>query len=471
MHRHEPGEVYHVLEGEFAFYVGDGLDGVGSVRRFTAGAGEVVPLAGGVPHTIRNESGADAVAFVVHAPGPPMEGFTRAAAALAAAGPRRWTRSSRSPPRTGSNSWVPFRWGAQRTGSIQHACDTRGNRACRVRAVTVAPCADLRERRDRHPGRDLRQPAAVRLVLGATAAAVAALVLVGLLVAVVAARPTGAATAFGLGLGAAGAAALAVGLLVVARAGALARRPSGRARAAAVLTRCLLAATVGAVAMVVVGVVAVSATRAAAPGLGAGAAAVLLVGLAALAGRTRRRLSARRTGRIARLRHRSSRRSAPPSPLPSRAVRRNPARRPAPIASGHGRTRDGRRPLLGDPDGAGDDPQARRAQARSPAVIRPSHPAQAGPARPRDRRRRPRGRPGRAAAWAAGSAAPARSTPCTAAAGWACWCSCWPSSSARACGRAQADRSGRRSPARWPRSSGSARRSFPCCCSSSAWCS
>jgi mannose-6-phosphate isomerase-like protein (cupin superfamily) len=88
MHRHEPGEVYHVLEGEFAFYVGsdgDGpRDGTGVVRRFTAGAGEVVPLAGGVPHTVRNESDSDAVAFVVHAPGPPMEGFTRAAAALAA---------------------------------------------------------------------------------------------------------------------------------------------------------------------------------------------------------------------------------------------------------------------------------------------------------------------------------------------------------------------------------------------------
>ena len=86
MHRHRPGEVYHVLEGEFAFYVDDGCAGVGPVRRFTAGPGEVVPLAGGVPHTIRNESGVDAVAFVVHAPGPPMEGFTRAAAALAAAG-------------------------------------------------------------------------------------------------------------------------------------------------------------------------------------------------------------------------------------------------------------------------------------------------------------------------------------------------------------------------------------------------
>jgi hypothetical protein len=31
---------------------------------------------------VRNESDADAVAFVVHAPGPPMEGFSRAAAAL-----------------------------------------------------------------------------------------------------------------------------------------------------------------------------------------------------------------------------------------------------------------------------------------------------------------------------------------------------------------------------------------------------
>ena len=65
-------------------YVGDAT---GAVRRFTAGAGEVVPLAGGVPHMIRNESDADAVAFTVHAPGAPMEGFTRAAAALAADGP------------------------------------------------------------------------------------------------------------------------------------------------------------------------------------------------------------------------------------------------------------------------------------------------------------------------------------------------------------------------------------------------
>lgn len=83
MHRHEPGEVYHVLEGEFTFYVGDAT---GTVQRFTAGPGQVVPLAGSVPHMIRNESDADAVAFTVHAPGAPMEGFTRAAAALAADG-------------------------------------------------------------------------------------------------------------------------------------------------------------------------------------------------------------------------------------------------------------------------------------------------------------------------------------------------------------------------------------------------
>jgi O-acetyl-ADP-ribose deacetylase (regulator of RNase III) len=46
----------------------------------------VVPLPGGTPHTGRNQSDADAVAFVVHTPGPVMEGFTRAAAAVAIAG-------------------------------------------------------------------------------------------------------------------------------------------------------------------------------------------------------------------------------------------------------------------------------------------------------------------------------------------------------------------------------------------------
>jgi mannose-6-phosphate isomerase-like protein (cupin superfamily) len=83
MHRHAPGEVYHVLEGEFAFYLGGPGD---TVERVVVSAGQVMPLAGDTPHTIRNESEAPAAAFVVHAPGAPMEGFSRAAAALATQG-------------------------------------------------------------------------------------------------------------------------------------------------------------------------------------------------------------------------------------------------------------------------------------------------------------------------------------------------------------------------------------------------
>ena len=83
MHRHAPGEVYYVIEGEFTFYSG----GLGDpLSRTIAGPSQVVSLAGGTPHTIRNESDKDAVAFVVHAPGGPMEDFSRAAAALAADG-------------------------------------------------------------------------------------------------------------------------------------------------------------------------------------------------------------------------------------------------------------------------------------------------------------------------------------------------------------------------------------------------
>jgi quercetin dioxygenase-like cupin family protein len=83
MHRHEPSEIYHVLAGEFTFYVGDPA---ATVQRVTAVAGDVVPLAGGIPHAIRNESTSDAVAFAVHSPAEPMEGFSRAAAELAATG-------------------------------------------------------------------------------------------------------------------------------------------------------------------------------------------------------------------------------------------------------------------------------------------------------------------------------------------------------------------------------------------------
>lgn len=83
MHRHAPSEIYHVLEGEFTFYVGEPPT---AVRRISAVRGDVVPLAGNTPHTIRNESSHDAVAFVVHSPAATMEGFSRAAAALAAHG-------------------------------------------------------------------------------------------------------------------------------------------------------------------------------------------------------------------------------------------------------------------------------------------------------------------------------------------------------------------------------------------------
>ena len=81
LHRHAPSEIYHVLDGEFTFYV---ADDTGAVGRSTATAGAVVPIAGGRAHTIRNESGADAIALVVYAPGEPMERFAHAAADLAA---------------------------------------------------------------------------------------------------------------------------------------------------------------------------------------------------------------------------------------------------------------------------------------------------------------------------------------------------------------------------------------------------
>lgn len=88
MHRHAPSEIYRVLAGELAFYI-TGADGR-TVRR-VAGPGETVTLAGDTPHTIRNESAQEAVAFGVHAPGEVMDGFTRAAAALAADGPPAMT--------------------------------------------------------------------------------------------------------------------------------------------------------------------------------------------------------------------------------------------------------------------------------------------------------------------------------------------------------------------------------------------
>ena len=84
LHRHQPSELYRVERGEFTFYV---EDADGAIERFSAGAGETIAIPGGREHTIRNESGAEAVAFVVYAPGAEMEAFVRAAARLDAGGP------------------------------------------------------------------------------------------------------------------------------------------------------------------------------------------------------------------------------------------------------------------------------------------------------------------------------------------------------------------------------------------------
>jgi quercetin dioxygenase-like cupin family protein len=73
LHRHAPTEVYRVLEGEFAFYLGD--------ERTIARAGAVVHIAGGREHTIRNESSRPARAYVTFLDGAEdMEGFMRSAA-------------------------------------------------------------------------------------------------------------------------------------------------------------------------------------------------------------------------------------------------------------------------------------------------------------------------------------------------------------------------------------------------------
>ena len=79
LHRHAPAETYRVERGELAIYrAGRG----GDVERVVAGPGAVVHIPGGLEHTVRNESGEVAAAYVTFVPGAPMEGFIRAAAAL-----------------------------------------------------------------------------------------------------------------------------------------------------------------------------------------------------------------------------------------------------------------------------------------------------------------------------------------------------------------------------------------------------
>jgi mannose-6-phosphate isomerase-like protein (cupin superfamily) len=83
LHRHAPFEVYRVESGTLAIYV-EGDDGM--IERRETGPGGVVAIPGGRAHTVRNESGAEARAYVVFAPGAPMERFVRAAGALGDAG-------------------------------------------------------------------------------------------------------------------------------------------------------------------------------------------------------------------------------------------------------------------------------------------------------------------------------------------------------------------------------------------------
>ena len=77
LHRHDPFELYRVEEGELTFYVEDD-DGV--VRRTRGARGTVVAIPAGREHTVRNESGAPARAFVVFSPGAAFERFVRAMA-------------------------------------------------------------------------------------------------------------------------------------------------------------------------------------------------------------------------------------------------------------------------------------------------------------------------------------------------------------------------------------------------------
>lgn len=79
LHRHDPFELYRVRSGELAIYL-EGDDG--AITRTVVGPGTVVPIGGGLEHTIRNESEEEAEAVVVFSPGEPMERFARAAGDL-----------------------------------------------------------------------------------------------------------------------------------------------------------------------------------------------------------------------------------------------------------------------------------------------------------------------------------------------------------------------------------------------------
>jgi mannose-6-phosphate isomerase-like protein (cupin superfamily) len=73
MHRHPSEELYRVEAGELAVYR--------EHERIVAGPGDVVHIAGGQAHTVRNESTSEARAYVIFSPGTEMERFVRAVAA------------------------------------------------------------------------------------------------------------------------------------------------------------------------------------------------------------------------------------------------------------------------------------------------------------------------------------------------------------------------------------------------------
>jgi mannose-6-phosphate isomerase-like protein (cupin superfamily) len=75
LHRHDPEEIYRVERGTLTIHWEDD-------ERRAAGPGDVVHIPSGRAHTVRNESDEEATAYVVFAPGAPMERFMRAAAAL-----------------------------------------------------------------------------------------------------------------------------------------------------------------------------------------------------------------------------------------------------------------------------------------------------------------------------------------------------------------------------------------------------
>ena len=83
LHRHGAFEIYRVERGELAFYLEDEH---GDVQRAVVHSGAVVAIPGGREHTVRNESAAEARAFVMFAPGSEMQCFVRAAGELGADG-------------------------------------------------------------------------------------------------------------------------------------------------------------------------------------------------------------------------------------------------------------------------------------------------------------------------------------------------------------------------------------------------